>query len=98
MNDVLNGLFELFISILLVTNIVTLYRDKQIKGVNIIPTISLTVWGIWSLYFYYSIGYWMSFVGGLVIVIANTIWVGQMIYYSRKTPIKDVDFFAYEDF
>ena len=41
-------------------------------------------WGYWNLYYYYpSLDQWWSFWGGVGVVTMNTIWLGQLIYYSQ---------------
>lgn len=83
-SDTINALFELGGGIFLFFNVLALYRDKKIHGVRILPTAFFTLWGYWNLYFYPSVNCWLSFVGGCLIVLMNTIWVGQMIYYRKK--------------
>lgn len=82
--DLINGLFELLGGFLLWTNVQRAFKDKAFKGVAIVPTAFFTVWGLWNLYFYPHLGQWLSFFGGLNIVFANSIWVGQMIYYRKQ--------------
>jgi len=64
-------------------SILKLVHDKQVKGVSWVHASFFSVWGIWNLYYYPSLGQWNSFLGGIGIVTVNTIWVGLMIYYSR---------------
>ena len=80
--DIINGAFEAFGGALLWLNVYRLWRDKEIKGVSPIPTAFFMLWGYWNLYFYPFYSAWLSFVGGLVIVSANTVWLGQMIWYG----------------
>lgn len=82
--DLINGLFEASGGILLTINCLRLYRDKHIAGVSVVPTAFFMCWGYWNLYFYPSYNAWLSFAGGLLVTLANTVWVGQMIYYARK--------------
>ena len=63
--DAVNGMFELLGAVFLVANCVRLYRDKQIKGVSPLPIVFFTVWGLWNLYFYPSVGAMWSFWGGI---------------------------------
>jgi hypothetical protein len=80
-NDLINGLFEGIGGIL---NTITIYRvvkDKGIKGVSTIPTIFFILWGIWNLYYYPSLNQPYSFIGGILIVITNIIWVALVIKY-----------------
>ena len=85
MHDTINGTFELIAGILLWINVIQLHKDKKISGVNIIPTAFFALWGYWNLYFYREVNCWHSWIGGIFVVIANTIWVCQMIYYAKKT-------------
>ena len=82
--DIINALFELFGGILLWKNVHQLHKDKEIKGVHWSPVMFLAAWGYWNLYYYPSLDQWFSFVAGINIVAANTVWVVQMLYYIRK--------------
>ena len=84
MEDIINGCFEVFAGLFTIHNCVRLYEDKEVKGVSILATFFFTLWGFWNLYYYPSLGQTWSFYGGIVIVITNSVWVSQMIYYSRK--------------
>jgi hypothetical protein len=81
--DMINGLFEAFGALFMLKNIQTLYRDKQIKGVSKLTILFFTGWGYWNCYFYPSLNQPISFVAGACLAMANTIWVCQMVYYSR---------------
>jgi hypothetical protein len=91
MSDAINGLFELIGGVLICLSIRQLNIDKQVKGVSILPTTFFASWGLWNIWFYPSLGCWFSFAGGLVVVTANIIWVGQMIYYSRRSAVDGTD-------
>ena len=84
--DMINGLFELVGGILLILNVMQLYKDKKLNGVHWSPTIFFTSWGIWNLYYYPSLDQWYSFAGGLFIVTVNSIWLFQIYYYSKVYP------------
>lgn len=81
--DNINGSFELYGGIAIFMNCWQLYKDKEVKGVNIWSTIFFNTWGIWNLYYYPSLGQWASFLGGVVITIGNTMWVSLMVHYLR---------------
>ena len=89
--DQINGCFEVVAGLLLSLNIIRLHRDKLVRGVHIVPIAFMAIWGFWNLYFYPYIGAPWSFVGGIVVVVVNTIWVGQMIYWKRKEPSRERD-------
>ena len=82
--DQINGCFEVVAGLLLSLNIIRLHRDKLVRGVHIIPVIFMATWGFWNLYFYRYINAPWSFVGGILIVTMNTIWMVQMIYYQKN--------------
>jgi hypothetical protein len=88
--DVVNGAFELLGGFMIAKNCWNLHRDKELKGVSLLPMTFFNLWGFWNLYFYPHYGAWWSFAGALGIVIANTIWVIQAIYYIRKNEHKTV--------
>lgn len=83
-SDLINGLFELTSALFASINVFRLHKDKEVKGVSVIPTIYFTLWGLWNIYFYPSNGFYYSFIGGLFIVLVNTIWIGQIFYYKKK--------------
>jgi hypothetical protein len=82
--DLINGCFEACGGLLLWMNVYRLYKDKEFKGVSTVPTAFFMGWGYWNLYYYPAVNCPLSFCGGLVIVAANTVWLGQMVYYSRR--------------
>lgn len=82
--DIINGCFELFGGFFICLSIVKAHRDKCVRGVSWAHAGFFTVWGWWNLLYYPSLGQWVSFVGGIVIVVCNSVWLGQLIYYSKK--------------
>lgn len=82
--DLINGLFEFAGSAMLWRNVLQLHRDKEVKGVHWNATAFFAAWGYWNLFYYPHLDQWWSFAGGLSIVFANTVWLGQMIYYLRR--------------
>ncbi len=86
--DAINGAFEFVGAIMNFSNVIRLYEDKQVKGVNIFPSVFFSLWGIWNLYYYPHLDQWLSFAGGCAIVIVNLIWVGGALYYTRKNRRK----------
>lgn len=82
--DFFNGAFEFVGSIMLWRNVLQLHRDKVAKGVHWSATAFFASWGYWNLFYYPHLDQWFSFWGGVSIVLANTVWLGQMWYYIRK--------------
>lgn len=83
--DLINGVFEFVGSIALWMNVRRLYLDKQTRGVTWYTTGFFMAWGFWNLYYYPSLDQFWSFTGGVSIVTANSVWLGQMLYYKRRT-------------
>lgn len=82
--DNINGLYEGIGGLFLWKNVHRLYKDKIIRGVSILSTTFFASWGVWNLYYYPYLNQWFSFSGGCIIVAANVVWVGQMIYYTWR--------------
>jgi hypothetical protein len=92
--DLINGLFELCGAAFVALHIRQIRRDKKVAGVSIPAIVFFTSWGFWNLFYYPHLEQWLSFAGGVAIVITNCVWVGYLFYYSRKP--KD-DFEMYFD-
>lgn len=83
--DHVNGSLEFIGSAMLWANVYRLYRDKQVHGVTWYATGFFMLWGWWNCYFYPAYDLWWSFAGGVSLVVANTAWLGQMVYYRRNS-------------
>lgn len=82
MFDLINGVFELCGGLLLFLNVYRLIKDKQVRGVSLLPVTLWTLWGLWNLAYYPSLDQWFSFAGGLVVVFGNMVWLSLAIYYT----------------
>ena len=82
--DLINGLFETAAGILLWNNVRVLFKDKKVRGYSGMAVIFFCLWGYWNLFYYPSLGQWFSFLGGLNVVLANTVWVGLMLKYRNN--------------
>jgi len=82
--DLVNGLFEIAGGAFVALNVLRLYNDKKVRGVSMIATSFFVVWGYWNLYFYPSLDQWWSAFGAASVAIVNTVWLSQMVYYSRR--------------
>ena len=83
-SDWVNGTFESIGGIFLWYNVWRLSCDKKVKGVSVGSTAFFTLWSWWNLYFYPHNDLWLSFLGGLLIVSANTAWVALAVAYFYK--------------
>jgi hypothetical protein len=84
--DAINGLFEAVGGLLVLNHCRAVVRDKEVKGVSILSTAVFTLWGFWNIYYYPALGQWWSFAGGLVIVLANMLWVALLLRYRKGIP------------
>lgn len=82
--DLINGAFEFGMGALQWLNVKALLRDKVIKGVSWPIWIFITAWGFFNLYFYPHLGQWVSFLGGILLVIANLSWLSIAAYYAWR--------------
>ena len=82
--DNINSSFEFFGGLFIMLSIIKLYKDKKVRGVSFIHVGYFAMWGYWNIYYYPHLNQWFSFVGGLIVTLINTFWLGQIIYYLRK--------------
>lgn len=82
--DLINSLYEGLGSVFIWRSVYLLHRHKEVRGISILAVIFFMTWGWWNIYYYPHLNQWLSFYGGLLIVLANTVWVGQMLYYARR--------------
>jgi len=83
--DLINGLYESLGGFFILLSIFKLLREKQVHGISWVHVLFFTTWGYWNLYYYPHLNQWWSFVGGLAVVLANSIWFVLLIYYGRKS-------------
>ena len=88
--DVANAAFEVFASIMILNNCRVLLRDKAVAGVSIISTVFFTSWGVWNLFYFPHLGQWLSFWGGVAVVLANLFWVILMVRYRYPEGVVGV--------
>ncbi len=92
MNDSINAAFELGAGFFVLLSIRKAYQDKAVAGLSVWHIAFIAVWGFWNIYYYPTLGQMYSFYAGVFLVNVNTIWVGQLIYYSsphRKANTRD---------
>lgn len=82
--DLINGVFECGGAILTWLNVLRLRKDREVKGVDWRVTGFWSAWGLSNLYYYFALGHWVSWAGGVVLVAANITWVCHAIYYGRS--------------
>jgi len=87
--DIINGLFEFIGGLSIGLHIRDLYKQKKVAGVSIFPIVLFTSWGFWNIFFYSNLLLWLSFTGGIVMCLLNSIWLGQLIYYTKFYKAKN---------
>ena len=79
--DTINAVFEGGGALLLCANIRRLWIDKRLAGVSLIPTVWWNLWGIWNVAYYHLLDQPLSFVCGIGVLAANTVWVSLALFY-----------------
>jgi len=86
--DIINGLYELLGAPFILLSVWNLHKQKSVRGVSWMHVAFFSTWGYWNLFYYPYLGQWYSFIGGVAIVITNTLWLCQIFYYLRKAGEK----------
>lgn len=73
--DLINGLFGVFASILSYQNVVQAKLHNEIKGMHYYSTAFFTLWAIFQLYFYYGLGLYLSMIGSIFIIAVDVYWL-----------------------
>ena len=89
MNDSINAAFELASGFFILLSIIQLHKDKMSRGISVKHIVLFWLWGVWNVYYYPSLDQWWSFVGGCFLLLTNTIWTLQTIYYIRREKLND---------
>ena len=84
MNDIINALFELCGAVLTWVNVSKILKDKKVVGVYWPIWIFFSLWGLWNLFYYPSVGHMLSFYAGIVLVAGNITWVIIAFCYMRR--------------
>ena len=84
MNDLGNGLFECLGGFFIMLSIIKLYREKKVAGISWLHVGFFAAWGWWNLYFYPSVGCWFSTVGGIGVVVTNSVYLAMILHYGRN--------------
>jgi len=82
--DLINSIFEFSAGLFLWNNVRVVIKHKKVRGYSILAVIVFSIWGYWNLFYYPHLNQWLSFFGGLNVVIPNTIWVILALYYTKK--------------
>lgn len=80
--DKINACFELFAGYFIWLSIQQIKKDQEVKGISSKHITFITLWGVWNLFYYPALTQWLSFAGGLVIVIMNGYWLNLIWRYK----------------
>ncbi len=90
--DLINGTFELVGAGFTWRNAWQLKQERTIAGVYWPTILFFTVWGAWNLLYYPALDQWVSFFGGVLLVLGNAWWVLQAITLYIEREIADTDY------
>lgn len=82
--DLINGAFECLAALMVLNHCRVLDAHQAVSGVSIASVAFFTLWGGWNLYYYPALGQPLSFAGGVVVVLANSLYVAMLVHYSRR--------------
>ncbi len=82
--DLINGMFEMLGGVAIMASILKLVKEKKVRGVHWLQAAFFASWGWWNLYYYPYLDQWASFTGGVFLMLTNSVWLWQMVYYNRK--------------
>lgn len=81
--DLINGAFEALGAAMVMLSVRQIWRDRRVAGVHWAATVFFTVWGGWNLFYYPHLAQWFSFAGGCFVIVANLLWLGSLLWFSR---------------
>lgn len=80
--DLINGSFEAVAALFTLNHCRVLWHDKAVAGVSVASMAFFTLWGVWNLWYYPSLGQTWSFAGGALLVVANAVYVALLFRFS----------------
>jgi len=84
--DHINALFELAGALFLIPSLVSAFRGRVVQGVHWLTPMFFWSWGMWNVFYYPSLDQWMSFCAGIVLALANTVWLYAVFKFSPSKP------------
>lgn len=87
--DIVNATFELGAGIILWFHVKTILKEKKVLGVSIVPFAFFTLWGLWNLYYYPTLGQPWSFWGGIFVVSVNALYTYLLFHYRVLVPRRE---------
>lgn len=81
--DTVTGAFAAMLGVMILSNCVTMYRDKMVRGVNWFASAFVGVYSFWNVYYFAQLDQWFPSLCSVVTAAANTLWISMMFYYLR---------------
>ena len=82
--DLINGVFEISGGFFVLISVIKLRKEKSATGVHWLSFVFFTAWGLWNLYYYPFLEQWISFYGGVWLVIVNFYYSFLIVKYSKR--------------
>lgn len=85
--DIVNSGFHLGAAIFTFLNCYTLYKEKEVKGVNVFTTVFMVLWGLWNLYYFKALNQPFTWYMNIAILSANVLWVSLVFKYRKVSKV-----------
>ena len=70
-------------------NILTLYKDKTVKGISLASMLFYAFWALWNVYYYYALDQQSSCDIGIVVAILSTWWIVLALRYRNYDLLEE---------
>lgn len=80
--DLINGLFEFIGALAIFYNCVILYRHKEARGISLTSSFFFISWGAWNCFYYPHLDQLWSFLGAVLMLLAQCTWLVLWGYLS----------------
>lgn len=91
--DLINGIFEALGAAFICLSIRRIFKDKKVAGVSVIHVAFFVAWGYWNVYYYHNLQQTFSWIAGVAVCTANTVWLAELVKYWRpKLPVRKITY------
>ena len=81
-NDLINAAFEFGGTIFALNNCKAVFKEKSVAGVSVVSCAFFTLWGLWNVFYYPTLGQTYSFYCGIGVLLSNLLYVILLIKYK----------------
>jgi hypothetical protein len=82
--DLINALFELGGTFMMLPSLERVYRTKIVQGVHWLTPLFFWLWGLWNIFYYPSLDQGLSFIAGCLLFVTNTAWLYLILRYTPR--------------